>query len=304
MPPLPRRHHPDRAIDFEVAETLVRHVASGGITRFMFGGNAFFYHVTLREYAAALDWMTGLPDDWWILPSAGPSYGRLMDQADLLRSRHFPAVMLLPCTDPRDAKGLERGIQEFANAASTPVVLYLKSEDTLGADREAGLDLVGRLCADRVCVAIKYAVVREDPRVDTYLAGLLDRVDAGLVASGIGERPAIVHMRDWKLTGFTTGSGCVAPRWTQRLFEACAAGRWDQAESIRARFMPLEDCRDAWNPAKVLHHAVDLAGVVPTGPLPPFLSELPADKLARIRDSLLSLLEPAGQGGISEAIPA
>ena len=63
-----------------------------------------------------------------------------------------------------------------------------------------------------VCAAIKYAVVREDPAQDDYLAGLLRRVDRTKVISGIGERPAVVHMRDWGLPGFTTGCGCVAPR--------------------------------------------------------------------------------------------
>lgn len=292
VPPLPRRQDPSRTPAFEEADRLVHHVAAGGITRFMFGGNAFFPHVTLREYEAALDWMTRLPEGWWVLPSAGPSFGRLMDQAALLRPRGFPAVMLLPCGDPRDAVGLERGIREFSAAAATPVVIYLKSEDTFGTDLEAGLDALGRLCGDGVGVAIKYAVVREDPVRDTYLEGLLKRVDPARVASGIGERPAVIHLRDWELPGFTTGSGCVAPAWTQRLFEACAAHRWEEAEAIRARFLPLENCRDAWNPAKVLHHAVQLAGVAQTGPLPPFVSELDATQLARIQEALAPLLDP------------
>jgi hypothetical protein len=29
---------------------------------------------------------------------------------------------------------------------------------------------------------------------------------------------------------------------------------------MRAHFIPHEDLRDAWSPAKVLHHATDLAG--------------------------------------------
>lgn len=289
---MPRRpDDPRRAPDFGEARRLVDHIAAGGITRFMFGGNAFFHHVTLREYAAALDWMATLPDGWWVLPSAGPSYGRLMDQAEILRGRGFPAVMALPCTDPRDAAGLELGLREFSDAAETRLIIYLKSEDTFGADLEAGLDAIGRLVAGGVCVGIKYAVVRPEPRQDPYLKGLLKRVPRPLVASGIGERPAVVHMRDWGLAGFTTGSGCVAPRFTQQIFEACTAGRWADAEAIRARFLPLEDCRDAWNPAKVLHHAVDLAGVAKTGPMPPFLAALPAARIEQVRVALESLVQ-------------
>jgi dihydrodipicolinate synthase/N-acetylneuraminate lyase len=291
VPPFPRHDDLSKGFDFIEAEKLLRHIAAGGITRFMFGGNAFFHHVTLREYAAALDWMATLPDPWWILPSAGPSFGRLMDQAELLRPRDFPAVMLLPCGDPRDAGGLDRGIRAFTEASETPVILYLKSEDTLGSDQQAGLDAVGRLCAERVCVGIKYAIVRENPAVDPYLEELLKRVDRSMVASGIGERPAITHLREWNLAGFTTGSGCIAPGLTREIFEACAAGRWEHAGKVRQRFLPLEDCRDAWNPAKVLHHAVELGGVARTGPLPPFLSPLGSEQLARVRKSLTSLQE-------------
>lgn len=290
MPPLPRRDDPARHPDFEAARALLDGIAGAGIRRFMFGGNAFFYHVTLREYLEALEWMTTLPDDWWMLPSAGPGYGRLRDQAELLRSRGFPAVMLLPCSDPRDAGGWERGIREFVSASGTPVIVYLKSEDTLGVDRAAGLEALGRLCGDGLCVGIKYAVVREDPGEDAYLAGLLDRVDRGRVVSGIGERPAVVHLRDWGLPGFTTGSGCVAPERAVALYEACVAGRWEEAEGIRERFLPLEDCRDAWNPAKVLHHAVELAGRVRTGPVTPFLSALEGDRLERVREALVRLV--------------
>ena len=35
-----------------------------------------------------------------------------------------------------------------------------------------------------------------------------------------------------------------------------------------------EDLRDAWGPARVLHHATELAGIAPTGPIPPFVSAL------------------------------
>ena len=40
----------------------------------------------------------------------------------------------------------------------------------------------------------------------------IDHLDRDRVISGMGERPAIVHMRDFGLSGFTTGSGCIASR--------------------------------------------------------------------------------------------
>jgi dihydrodipicolinate synthase/N-acetylneuraminate lyase len=252
----------------------VRHMTGGGVTRLLYGGNAFLYHLTLAEYEATLGWLAALPGDVWAIPSLGPSFGRAMDQAPLLRRHRFPCVMALPCGDPRDAAGLEAGLREIADAAGMGLVLYLKEENNFGTDKDAGLDVVARLVDEKICVAIKYAVVREDPRQDAYLDGLLQRVDRRYVISGIGERPAVVHMRDFKLPGFTTGSGCLAPALSQSIFTACTREAFGTADDTRAVFLPLEDKRDAWGPARVLHAAIDLAGVVATGPIPPFITPL------------------------------
>jgi dihydrodipicolinate synthase/N-acetylneuraminate lyase len=226
--------------------------------------------------------LASLDDSLWVIPSIGPSYGRATDQAQLLRQFQFPAVMMLPCSDPRDAAGLEAGYREIADTARTKLILYLKDETNFGADKEAGLDVVARLISDGVCVAIKYAVVRDDPAIDPYLDALLARVDRRFVISGIGERPAIVHLRDWKLPGFTTGSGCIAPCLSQAIFEACARGEFDRAEGLRAEFLPLEDMRDAAGPARVLHAAIEHAEIARTGTIPPFVSGLSKEKLQQL----------------------
>jgi dihydrodipicolinate synthase/N-acetylneuraminate lyase len=291
VPPLARRNDARRSIDFEQNNRIVRHIAEGGLTRFLYGGNAFLYHVTLAEYESLLDWLNGFADGLWAIPSIGPSYGRAMDQASILRRHKFPCAMALPCSDPRDAEGLETGLREIAESANTPLILYLKEENNFGADKEAGLDVVARLVDEGVCVAIKYAVVRQNPAEDAYLESLLKRVDRARVISGIGERPAIVHMRDWSLPGFTTGSGCVAPRLSGLIFEACVKKDYETAEQLRAEFLPLEDLRDAWSPAKVLHFATQLAGVAETGPTPPFLSPLSEGRLKALAPVARGLVE-------------
>jgi dihydrodipicolinate synthase/N-acetylneuraminate lyase len=165
-----------------------------------------------------------------------------------------------------------------ADAARAKLILYLKDELNFGAEKHAGLDVLARLVADGVCAGIKYAVVRDDPTSDAYLAALLERVDSRFVISGIGERPAVVHLRDWKLPGFTTGSGCLAPHLSQQIFESCERGDFAQAENIRGAFLPLEDSRDAWGPARVLHAAVEQVGMSRMGAIPPFVSELRDDQ--------------------------
>jgi dihydrodipicolinate synthase/N-acetylneuraminate lyase len=270
---------------------VARHIEAGGITRLLYGGNAFLYHITLGEYEALLGWLASFPESRWAIPSIGPSFGRAMDQARMVRQHRFRTVMHLPCGDPRDPAGLEAGIREIADATGMPLILYLKAEDTFGSNKDAGLDAVARLMRDGVAIAIKYAVVRDDPRHDAYLDGLLRRVDRARVISGIGERPAVVHMRDFGLPGFTTGSGCIASAPSSALFGACRAGDWDRAESIRADFIPFEDLRDEWGPARVLHQGTELAGIAPTGPIPPFVTELDKSQLARLAPVARALRE-------------
>ena len=272
VPPLCRKANGQ--LDWSENEKLVAHLRAGGITRLMYGGNAFLYHVSLAEYAELLEWLVGLDDELWCIPSAGPSYGRLIDQAALLRRHRFPCVMTLPCADPRDAAGLEAGLRQFSSEAESPLIVYLKEEHNFGANLLAGLDAVARLVSDGVCVGIKYAVVHREPQEDGYLEALLERVDRRFVISGIGERPAITHLDHFRLPGFTSGSVCVAPAKTQQIFNYCAARDFVSAWKVRQLFLPHEDLRDAWGPARVLHASMSLAGIAETGPIPPFVSSL------------------------------
>ena len=291
VPPLPRKADARRSLNLDAAECVARHIEAGGITRFLYGGNAFLYHASLDDFQALVDWLSGFAATRWPIPSIGPSFGRAIDQARILKKYAFRAAMMLPCGDPRDALGMEAGLREIAAEAGMPLILYLKSEDGFGSDRDKGLDAVGRLIDDEVAIAIKYAVVRDNPLEDAYLEGLLWRVDRSRVISGMGERPAIEHLRDYRLGGLTTGSGCIAPHRCQALFDASSAADWARASALRSDFMPLEDLRDAWGPARVLHHATELAGIAPTGPIPPYLSALDATQLAELSPVARALRE-------------
>ena len=140
VPPLPRTASSKRGIDFDAAERVASHIAAGGITRFLYGGNAFLYHVSLAEYEALLDWLADFPATRWAIPSVGPSFGRALDQACLLRRHALPdCAMLLPCGDPRDAR--RHGSWAFArsrDAAGIPLIIYLKSEDAFGTRPTSG----------------------------------------------------------------------------------------------------------------------------------------------------------------------
>ncbi len=283
VPPLARKNDAKRSLDIPENDKIFNFLLGQGMKSVVYGGNALIYHLRLSEYSELIDWLSGLTSKARIIPGIGPSYGRAMDHAAIVRKGRFMSLLALPGSDPRDAAGLEIGFREIAQAAGLPLSLYIKDESNFGADKEAGLDVIGRLVDSKVCLSIKYAVVRKNPAEDPYLRALLKRVDPSRVVSGIGERPAIVHLRDFKLAGFTTGSGVLAPALCLRLLRACLAQDYAKAEEWRQYFMPLEDLRSAWGPPRVLHHAVALAGIAETGPLSPFLSALNASQLAQLK---------------------
>ena len=269
VPPLARDPH--GAIDLLANKKIVQFIEAGGVSLLLYGGNANMYHLPMDEYEPLLHMLTEIKGDSTLLiPSAGPTFGLMMEQANTLRQFSFPTVMVLPQHGVTTSAGVATGIRRFSEKSAVPVVLYIKQDDYIDpAD-------VARLFQDGLLSAIKYATVRQQPASDAYLRQLVDLVDPSCIVSGIGEQPAIVHMRDFGLAGFTTGCGCLAPAMSQALLRAIHGHEWDRAERIRAFFVPLETLRNQLSPIRVLHEAIQSAGIANTGPLLPLLSNLEA----------------------------
>lgn len=283
VPPLARKA--DYSLNRDANRALIRHLEAGGVRTLMYGGNANFYHLPLSEYAETVDFLAeAAGKDTWVIPSAGADYGKLVDTAKILRGRAFPTAMALPFGHPSNDSGVATALRRFSEAFGKPVIAYVKA---LGYIEPATL---GRLVKDGVVCAIKYAVVLQDPRNDPYLDRLVQEVDRDIIISGIGERPAIVHLRDFGLKSFTSGSVCVAPRGSMALLAALKARRYDDAEAIRAAYIPLEDERDARGPIRVLHDAVTLAGIADMGPMLPMISNLDAAEAAKVKIAASDLL--------------
>jgi len=250
-------------------EKIIRWIEAGGVTTFLYGGNAVFYHMRLSEYAEALTIIaeSAAPTSLMI-PSVGPTYGIMMDQVEILNQFNFPTVMILPQKEIADEKGIATGIRKFAEAYGKPIVLYLKH------DRWLSPSIVDKLVKDGLVSWIKYAVVLDQPLEDRYLREVLDVAPANIVVSGIGEQPAIIHMRDFGVGSYTSGCVCVAPKLSMDMLRAIQAKDYAQAESIREVFRPLEDLRNGIQPIRVLHNAVKAADIADTGPMQPLLGEL------------------------------
>src|SRR5262249_1394784 len=152
------------------------------------------------------------------------------DQAKIIRRHRFPTVMVLPQVGITTADGVEEGIRRFVQAAGVPALLYIKHDGYIEPEN------VTRLAEQKLISGIKYATVRNDPAKDEYLARLVQRVDRKMIISGIGEQPAIVHLHDFALGGFTSGCVCVAPRLSRLMLEALRRDDYAEAERIRQVF--------------------------------------------------------------------
>jgi dihydrodipicolinate synthase/N-acetylneuraminate lyase len=290
VPPLAR--NADLSLNEAESAKLIRHIEAGSVRTLLYGGNANFYHVALSEYDRVLAFLArSAGRDTLVIPSAGPAFGTMIDQAQVLRRHKFPTVMVLPQVGITASEGVAAGVARFVQAAGVPALLYIKHDGYI-EPRD-----VRRLADEKLLSGIKYATVREDPAKDDYLRRLVDQVDRRAIISGIGEQPAIVHMRDFKLGGFTSGCVCVAPRLSVQMLKAIRAREWQEAERIRRIFRPLEDLRNAINPIRVLHEAVRLAGIADTGALAPLLSNLPSSDHAKVQAAATELLEADRQVG-------
>lgn len=274
----------DGTVNRDENSKIIRHITDGGVTHLLYGGNALFYHIRPSRFADCLTMLSeSAGDGVSVVPSVGPAYGVMMDQVEVLADFDFPTAMVLPQREIADDAGIATGIRHAAEKLGRPLVVYIKFDRWLEPETVRGLE------ADGVISWIKYAVVRDDPSDDDYLRELLDVFPQERMISGIGEQPAIVHLRDFGLGGFTSGCVCVSPAKSEQMRQAIHAGRYDEAEEIRRYFLPLEDLRNEINPIRVLHEAVEFAGIAKVGPLLPLVSPLSDADRRRVREAVKTL---------------
>jgi len=255
--------------DLNENRKMLEYLHAGGVTSYLYGGNANIFAVPVSGYAAILDMLEEItPEDAWTIPSIGADYGKALDQVRILKDRPFPTAMLLPMQAPVTPEGVATGVRRLADALGRQLIVYVKFEKYLTPA------LLQKLHDDGVVCSIKYAIERPDPRADDFLRELVDRVGAERLVSGIGERPVIDHLGHFGLKCFTSGSVCIAPRISMAFLATVRQRDLVSARVLWEKFVPLEDLRDAHSPIRVLHEAVRLAGIAETGPMSPLLSNI------------------------------
>ena len=266
VPPLAR--NADDSLNVAANARLIAHIEAGGVTTHLYGGNANFYGLRLAQYEQALDLLASLGGaESWIIPSIGPDWGKMMDQAQIARSTRFPTFITLPQAFGTTPDGVARAISELVRVLARPIILYLKTETYLTPASTA------RLVADGLVCGIKYGINRADASQDPFLAALVGSVDRAKIII-VGERVAVAQHRTYRPGAMMSGSASVAPRASSAMLAALRRGDYRAAEEIRAHVLPLEDLRDAIGAIPVLHDAVTLAGIADMGPLLPLVANV------------------------------
>ena len=266
VPPLAR--NPDLGLNEAENRRLLAHLEAAGVTNHLYGGNANFYGLSLRQYEEALDMLAEIGGETsWIIPSIGPDYGKMTDQAAIAKGTRFPTFITLPQAFGTTPAGVDKAIRELVQTLSRPIILYLKTETYLTPALTALLVDEGLVCG------IKYGINRPNPSVDSLLAELVKEIDRDRLII-VGERPAVAQHRTFGLGSMMSGSASLAPAASVAMFAALKRGDYATADAIWAAVEPIEDLRDAIGPIPVLHDALTLAGIAEVGPLLPLVANL------------------------------
>jgi dihydrodipicolinate synthase/N-acetylneuraminate lyase len=137
----------------------------------LYGGNANLYHVAVSEYRELLDMLSeSAGPDTRVIPAIGADYGKMLDQARILAQTSYRTAMVLPLAGFTTSEGVETGLKRIVDTAGIPLTLYVKSENYVD------VDTLARLVDSGTLIAVKYAIVRENPADDVYLRRLLESV--------------------------------------------------------------------------------------------------------------------------------
>jgi len=265
---------------------IIRHLEAGGVSTILYGGNALVHHWPMSRYADWLDRLAVLAAaETWLLPSVGPDGGKLADQAEVLKSRDFPVALLLPMGPPLTREGVMTALRAFHATSGVQLLVYIKTDGYFPAE-----DLT-TLCAEGVVFGVKYAVPRGGADRDAYLDAIIAAIGADRVISGFGEPPAVAHMADYGLAGFTAGCVCIAPALSMAILRALQSGDRGRAETLLVPLMPLEALRGEINEIRVLHEAIRQSGIADTGMIIAPSSPIPEADRDRVKAAAASLLE-------------
>ena len=132
VPPLPRQA--DGTICREQTVRLNSYLRRGGVSTFMYGGNANLYNMAPSEFTSFVDLIQEIATaSDWIIPSVGSDFGKAQDQLAFLARIDFPTAMVLPHRFPATPKGVATGLRRLADTFGRPLIAYVKDDGYIDA---------------------------------------------------------------------------------------------------------------------------------------------------------------------------
>ena len=233
VPPTP--FTPDgRSIVPEVLDRFVREMVAAGVRLFIPAAGTGEFHSLSASEAVECTRVTreAAGPGCTVLAPVGLSLAHAVEVGRGALAAGAAALLVMPPVHPYlcDA-GFGDYLRAIADAIPLPVLTYKRGPVPSDA-------LLLRLAGEGRLVGVKYAVNDVDAfaRLATAAAGRL-----GLYC-GTAERFAPFFMLAGA-AGYTSGSGCVAPRLTLALHAALVAGNSREAMRILEVIRPLEDAR-------------------------------------------------------------
>ena len=277
VPPTP--FSPDgREVLADRLTALTRNLVDAGIQVFLpAAGTGEFHSLSVDEVVQSVGAIrSAVPASGTVIAPVGFA----VEHAVAIGKRALDAgadlLLLMPVVHPYVSdEGFRDYFLAIANRVGVPLLTYKRGpvpSDKLLLELAA----TGKLCG------VKYAI--NDLDAFGRFASAAKSVGTLGLYCGTAERWAPYFMLAGA-TGYTSGSGCVAPHTTLAMHRALAAGNFDEAARLLARLRPLEDYRakdgDSMN-ISAIKYAVSLCGI-DFGPCRPPQRVLSSEHQADIR---------------------
>ncbi len=211
----------------------------------------------------------------YVIPGAGPGFGRAEETGRIAREVGVDAIMIMPVVGPASPEGLYTGMRDLVESLDLPVVLYCKDARLMPVDSTVRLARMAQVHA------IKYAVADYD-MLDT----LVQKVgEEAVLLCGMAEKPAVAFM-DHGAQGYSSGMANFVPKLSLAMHRAHRTGDRAEVERIHGLMVPFEDVRGEekgkYN-AAALHVANEHIGLA-GGPVLPMCTDVAESDLVRVRD--------------------
>lgn len=256
-------YHPEGGLDLTKQAEHLQNLVDAGMRVFLPGAGTSEFHSLADDEIVQLVRVTRevAGDSATIFAPIGQQISSAMKVGSEALAAGADGVMFMPFGHPYlSDQGALAYYRDVMKELRCPVMIYKKAD--LPSD-----NLLLNLARDPRMVGVKYSVNNLSVFRQTVLA---DQTDTQWLC-GSAERFAPYFMLAGS-TGYTSGAGNLCPRLTLAMYEALAAGMYEEAMKLQEMILPIEHYRaregDSFN-ITMLKHGLKLTGLDFGPPRPP-----------------------------------